>query len=238
MLRIGKNPKDQDEHHPTERQEPTYPTPRNYSSYQETNMETKAPAETPTNASKAMTESETIARDIKEGTLSGFVGGGTMVTGEATFKAMLRVDGHLSGKVSSSSGTLIIGSNGKVDANIEVAVAVIHGTVNGDIIATQRLEMGRAAKVNGNIQTPSLVIEQGGIFEGSCKMLQMNAAAAEKSKKEQPLDTSGMKPVSADGSPKSAEPAKPVDSGKATEPAKPMEPVKSTPVTNVSRVAN
>ena len=236
MLRIGK--KDQDEHHPAERQEPAHPTPRNYSAYQETNMEPKAPAETPQVGSKAMTESETIARDIKEGTLSGFVGGGTMVTGEATFKAMLRVDGHLSGKVSSSSGTLIIGSNGKVDANIEVAVAVIHGTVNGDIIATQRLEMGRAAKVNGNIQTPSLVIEQGGIFEGSCKMLQMNAAAAEKSKKEQPLDASSMKPVSADGSPKSAEPAKPVDSAKATESAKPMEPVKSTPVTNVSRVAN
>lgn len=236
MLRIGK--KDQDEHHPAERQEPTYPTARNYSAYQETNMETKAPAETPPTASKAMTESETIARDIKEGTLSGFVGGGTMVTGEATFKAMLRVDGHLSGKVTSSSGTLIIGSNGKVDANIEVAVAVIHGTVNGDIIATQRLEMGRAAKVNGNIQTPSLVIEQGGIFEGSCKMLQMNAAAAEKSKKDQPLDTSSMKPVSADGSPKPAEPAKPGDPPKATDSAKPMEPVKSTPVTNVSRVAN
>lgn len=198
-------------------------------------METKSPAETPTSSAKAMTESETIARDIKEGTLSGFVGGGTMVTGEATFKAMLRVDGHLSGKVSSSSGTLIIGSNGKVDANIEVAVAVIHGTVNGDIIATQRLEMGRAAKVNGNIQTPSLVIEQGGIFEGSCKMLQMNAQAAEKAKKDQPLDTTSMKAMTADGGSSKSD-AKPVDSAKPVETAKPIEPAKPTPV--VSRVAN
>jgi cytoskeletal protein CcmA (bactofilin family) len=231
MLRIGKNPKDQDEHQqPAERHDPSaYSTPRNYS-YQETNMETKSPAETPTSSAKAMTESETIARDIKEGTLSGFVGGGTMVTGEATFKAMLRVDGHLSGKVTSSSGTLIIGSNGKVDANIEVAVAVIHGTVNGDIIATQRLEMGRAAKVNGNIQTPSLVIEQGGIFEGSCKMLQMNAAVAEKAKKDQPLDTSSMKAVSADGTSSKS------DATKSVETAKPIEPAKPTPV--VSRVAN
>ena len=237
MLRIGKNPKDQDEHQqPAERHDPTaYSTPRNYSSYQDTNMETKSPAETPTSSAKAMTESETIARDIKEGTLSGFVGGGTMVTGEATFKAMLRVDGHLSGKVSSSSGTLIIGSNGKVDANIEVAVAVIHGTVNGDIIATQRLEMGRAAKVNGNIQTPSLVIEQGGIFEGSCKMLQMNAQAAEKAKKDQPLDTTSMKAMTADGGSSKSD-AKPVDSAKPVESAKPIEPAKPTPV--VSRVAN
>jgi cytoskeletal protein CcmA (bactofilin family) len=143
----------------------------------------------------AMTESESLARDIKEGTLSGFVGGGTDVTGEANFKAMMRVDGHFSGRITSSSGTLIVGNNGKVDANIEVAVAVIHGNINGDIIATQRLELGRAAKVNGNIQTPSLIIEQGAIFEGSCKMVQMQTAAAKAQKdngKDEPLDTTKM----------------------------------------------
>ncbi|HEX8145081.1 MAG TPA: polymer-forming cytoskeletal protein [Pyrinomonadaceae bacterium] len=125
---------------------------------------------------RAVTESESLARDIKEGTLSGFVGNGTVLTGEATFKAMLRVDGHLSGRVSSESGTLIVGNNGQVDADIQVAIAVIHGTVNGDIIASQRLELGRAAKVNGNIQTPSLVIEQGAVFEGSCRMAQLKNA--------------------------------------------------------------
>src|SRR4029450_9777537 len=124
-----------------------------------------------------------LARDIKEGTLSGFVGGGTTVTGEANFKAMMRVDGHFSGRVNSSSGTLTGGANGKVEANIEVAVAIIHGTINGDIIATQRLELGRAAKVNGNIQTPSLIIEQGAVFEGSYKMWQ-RPAAADKNKKD------------------------------------------------------
>jgi cytoskeletal protein CcmA (bactofilin family) len=219
MLRIGKNAKDQqDDEHTSDKQDASaYNTPRNnYSS------ETKPAGEQI--SAKAMTESETLARDIKEGTLSGFVGNGTSVTGEATFKAMLRVDGHLSGRVSSGSGTLIVGANGKVDANVEVAVAVIHGTINGDIIATQRLELGRAAKVNGNIQTPSLVIEQGGIFEGSCKMLQMSQAA-DKSKN-QPLDASGMKPITADGS------------TKPTDPSKPAEVAKPSQVTNVSRVAN
>src|SRR5215467_2739975 len=196
MLRIGKNPKEQEENdNSNHRQEvPDYAPAKPYSSYQA--AESKPSVEVSATSSRAMTESETLARDIKEGTLSGFVGGGTVVTGEANFKAMMRVDGHLSGRVSSSSGTLIVGANGKVDANIEVAVAVIHGTINGDIIATQRLELGRAAKVNGNIQTPSLIIEQGAVFEGSCKMLQM-ATAAEKAKngrkEEQPLDTSRMK---------------------------------------------
>jgi len=199
MLRIGKNPKEQEEHDNASTKPETPDYSRNYSSsYQAAEPKAVDTA----SAGRAMTESETLARDIKEGTLSGFVGGGTTVTGEASFKAMMRVDGHLSGRVSSASGTLIVGSNGKVDANIEVAVAVIHGTINGDIIATQRLELGRSAKVNGNIQTPSLVIEQGAVFEGSCKMLQMTAAA-EKSKpnrNSEDLNAPKMQSLSADGS--------------------------------------
>lgn len=213
MLRIGKNQDQEKNDNSNSKPEvPDYTAKTSYQSYQPTtSTESKPAVEATTSGSRAMTESETLARDIKEGTLSGFVGGGTVVTGEANFKAMMRVDGHLSGRVSSSSGTLIVGANGKVDANIEVAVAVIHGTINGDIIATQRLELGRAAKVNGNIQTPSLIIEQGAIFEGSCKMLQMSQAAdkAKSAKKEEPLDTSRMKPIPSDA-------AKPADIPAAT----------------------
>src|SRR4026208_1492062 len=60
----------------------------------------------------AITESDSMARDIKEGRLSGFVGHGTTLTGETEFHAMLRVDGHLIGTVTSEAGTLIIGTNG------------------------------------------------------------------------------------------------------------------------------
>lgn len=119
----------------------------------------------------AISDSESMARDIKEGRLSGFVGNGTVLTGETTFQAMLRVDGHLTGSIASKAGTLIIGSSGQVDANVKVAAAVINGTVNGDIIATERLELGRTARVAGNIQTPRLMIEEGAILEGSCSMI-------------------------------------------------------------------
>ena len=180
MLRMGKNPKEEENESPTTQEGKTYNTPQNYASYQSGDTQTR-PVTDPGGASpgatpKAQTESESLAREIKDGTLSGFVGSGTVMTGEANFKAMLRVDGQLSGRVNSETGTLIVGSHGQVDANIEVAIATIHGTVNGDIIASQRLELGRAAKVNGNIQTPSLMIEQGAIFEGSCKMIQPSAA--------------------------------------------------------------
>lgn len=206
MLRIGKNPKDSGEETSTEKQEATpYNTPKTFSSYQGATTESKPQPEytSPSPAPRgALTESESLAREIKEGNLSGFVGSGTVVTGEANFKALMRVDGHLSGRITSSTGTLIVGANGKVDANIEVAIAMIHGTVNGDIIATQRLELGRAAKLNGNIQTASLVIEPGALFEGTCKMIKMMSASAGKSKSNgrdvQPLDTSSLDPVKAD----------------------------------------
>jgi cytoskeletal protein CcmA (bactofilin family) len=206
MLRIGKNPNENDQPDKQENTvssaQRTYPQPP-----QAVDAQAKAPAEA--GSSRALTESETLARDIKEGTLSGFVGSGTVVTGEASFKAMMRIDGHMSGRVSSTGGTLVIGTNGRVDANIEVAVATVHGTVNGDIIATQRLELGRAAKVCGNVQTPSLMIEQGAVFEGGCKMTQLSAAA-EKGKQafsqdDQVLDTTRMKNVNADRSGKSSD---------------------------------
>ena len=122
---------------------------------------------------RPVTETESLARDIKEGAMSGFVGGGTTVSGELTFKAMLRVDGHLAGRVASQDGTLIVSAGGQLDADIEVAVAQINGTVNGDVVATKRIELGRVAKVYGNIQTPALVVEQGAIFEGTCRMMHL-----------------------------------------------------------------
>jgi cytoskeletal protein CcmA (bactofilin family) len=125
---------------------------------------------------RAISESESMARDIKEGRLSGFVGAGTVLTGETSFQAMLRVDGHLTGRVSSENGTLVIGTTGRVDANILVAAAVVNGTVNGDIVSTERVELGRTARVVGNIQSPRLMIEDGAMFEGSCSMLKSKEA--------------------------------------------------------------
>jgi cytoskeletal protein CcmA (bactofilin family) len=197
MFRPGRNPKDTTQADETADHTPSHASGQSHAgnpSYAGgTSGLTNGPANateayqqglhTPT-ASRAVTESESLARDIKEGTLTGFVGNGTVLTGEASFKGMLRVDGRLSGRVSSEDGTLIISTNGQVDANIEVAVAQIYGTVNGDIIASKRIEMGRVARVTGNIQTPALVIENGAIFEGSCRMVQLKESLEKKERKE------------------------------------------------------
>ncbi|MDT5295620.1 MAG: hypothetical protein QOJ76_2500 [Acidobacteriota bacterium] len=132
---------------------------------------------------RAVTESEALARDLREGVVSGFVGSGTLVSGDAEFKGMLRIDGRFTGRVRSEKGALIVSAGGVVDAQIEVATAKINGTVNGDILATERIEFGRSARVRGDIQTPSLVIEDGAIFEGNCRMRQTQEAELKEPKR-------------------------------------------------------
>ncbi|HMQ04411.1 MAG TPA: polymer-forming cytoskeletal protein [Pyrinomonadaceae bacterium] len=133
------------------------------------------------NTTRPVTDSESMARDIKEGRLSGFVGHGTTLTGETVFQAMLRVDGHLIGSITSEAGTLIVGTNGQVDANVNVSTATINGVVNGDVIASERIQLGRTAKVVGNIQTPRLTIEDGAMLEGGCTMLKARETAEKQS---------------------------------------------------------
>lgn len=139
----------------------------------------------------AISDSESMARDIKEGRLSGFVGAGTVLTGETKFNSMLRVDGHLTGRVTSEDGTLIVGSTGQVDANIEVASAIVNGMINGDIVASEKLELGRTARVVGNINAPRLILSDGAILEGSCSMIKSKETMEQRSIEQETQYTTG-----------------------------------------------
>jgi cytoskeletal protein CcmA (bactofilin family) len=98
--------------------------------------------------------------------------------GEISFRDMLRVNGHIAGRVSSEKGTLIIDAAAQVDADIDVGVAVVAGTVNGDVIARERVELGLGAVINGNISTPLLSIKPGATFHGDCRMLKDEAVSS------------------------------------------------------------
>jgi cytoskeletal protein CcmA (bactofilin family) len=92
--------------------------------------------------------------------------------GIITFRDMLRVIGYIAGKVHSEKGTLIIDESARVDADLEVGVALISGCVRGDIVAHQKVEIGPNAKIYGNIWTKSIEIKNGAICEGLCKMIE------------------------------------------------------------------
>ncbi|MDQ3665686.1 MAG: polymer-forming cytoskeletal protein [Acidobacteriota bacterium] len=98
----------------------------------------------------------------------GFVGDVLKFTGEVRFKSMLRIDGNFSGNVISTDGTLIVSNGAQVtEAIINVAVAKINGTVEGDIKASKELVLGRTASVTGTVSAPALVVEEGALFNGS-----------------------------------------------------------------------
>lgn len=184
MIRMGRSSKPEPASETTQNYQPQ--TSTQSPSYQYTNENAAA-------SSRAVTESESLARDIKEGRLSGYVGNGTILTGETTFQAMLRIDGHLTGRVTSEAGTLIVGTTGQVDANILVASAVINGMVNGDVVAMEKLQLGRTARVVGNIQAPRVILEEGAILEGNCSMLKAKEAFDQRSAEtREPAYTNGL----------------------------------------------
>jgi len=108
---------------------------------------------------------------IKQRPRSGPVDSIPELDGELSFKDMLRVNGHIAGKVTSARGTLIIDGSARVDGDIDVGVAVVSGLVNGDVIAQERVELGPAAIINGNISTRALTMRPGAVFQGDCRML-------------------------------------------------------------------
>ena len=102
----------------------------------------------------------------------GFVGDVVNFTGEVCFKSMLRIDGHFSGNVISTDGTLIVSTGAQVTkAVIKVAVAKINGTVEGDILASKQLVLGRTANVRGHLVAATLVVEEGAQLNGVCRRI-------------------------------------------------------------------
>lgn len=99
------------------------------------------------------------------------------VPGEFRFEGDLRIDGYVTGLVRSRTGTLMVSETGEIDTDLFVPVAIVDGLVRGDIKATERVELGRTARVMGNIETPSLSVQPGAVFEGHCHFVPANQTA-------------------------------------------------------------
>lgn len=102
--------------------------------------------------------------------ISTLLGHGTRVEGALEFTGAVRIDGALSGKIKSDSGTVIVGEKAVIDAQIDVGVAVIKGRVKGQIVARKRVEIFAPARVTGDIEAPSVSIASGVVFNGNCQM--------------------------------------------------------------------
>lgn len=89
--------------------------------------------------------------------------------GTLTFGGTAMLNGKFKGVIQSND-TLIVGEKGVVNANIAAGSVVIHGEVVGNVVATERIELRGSARVFGDIDAPIVVIEEGVLFEGHCRM--------------------------------------------------------------------
>lgn len=103
------------------------------------------------------------------GELNGFLDAGSHMHGELHFEQTFRIEGKLTGQVV-SEGDLVVGEKGEVEGELRVGRALITGTVRGLIRASRRIEIGPGGKVFGDLETPSLVVDDGAHFEGNCRM--------------------------------------------------------------------
>lgn len=101
--------------------------------------------------------------------LNAFLGEGTSFKGTLTFEGTVRIDGRLEGEIFTKD-TLVIGEGAQVSAAIHAGVVVISGTVHGNITAERKTDIHASGRLYGNISTPSLIIEEGVVFEGACTM--------------------------------------------------------------------
>ena len=102
--------------------------------------------------------------------ITALLGRGTRFEGKLYFEGRVRIDGMFKGEIKSDD-TLIIGDGAEVHAEIDVATVIVRGgIVHGNVRATQAIEIHAPGRLVGNIQSPSLYIERGVEFQGSCRM--------------------------------------------------------------------
>lgn len=124
-------------------------------------------------------ERETKAA-TKTDQVNGLLDKGCSFEGKLTFDGTVQINGDFEGEIY-SDGTLVIGNDAKVKAKIIVDTMIAYGKVEGEIEAKSRIEMHVPAVIVATVNTKSLSVEDGVIFEGQCRMEQSGSSKMEAS---------------------------------------------------------
>ncbi|NNK85018.1 MAG: polymer-forming cytoskeletal protein [Desulfobacterales bacterium] len=111
-----------------------------------------------------------MRKDKKIDAVSTFLGNDANFDGTINFKGTIRLDGKVKGKIVSDGGTVIIGDKATIEAEIAVETVIIKGSVNGKIQAKDRIEAYPPARIVGELQAPTIIIDSGVVFNGNCSM--------------------------------------------------------------------
>lgn len=102
--------------------------------------------------------------------MNAMLGPSSVVEGKLSFEGPLRIDGTFSGEIKTPD-RLIIGESAKVSARITCGSVVVSGELNGNVHASESIELRDRARVKADLATPSLVIDKGVVFDGGCHMM-------------------------------------------------------------------
>ena len=101
--------------------------------------------------------------------LQTIIGKGSEFEGKLTFEGQVVIEGKFNGQINTKD-VLIVGPSARVQAEVVAGTVVINGTVEGNIKASQLVDLKQTGRVKGNIETPAISVEKGALFEGACKM--------------------------------------------------------------------
>lgn len=107
--------------------------------------------------------------DVSAQKINSIIGLDTLFEGNLTTKDTTRVDGTIKGNVK-SEGTLIVGPKGTVEGNITATNIIVGGIIEGDLIASGKVEITSTGSIKGDITTKSLIIDENAVFQGTCSM--------------------------------------------------------------------
>lgn len=107
------------------------------------------------------------------------IGQGTSFEGKLTSEAPIRIEGECFGDIDCQS-EVIIGECGVANSNITAREVIVSGKVYGDVATGGRLTITASGQLYGNIAAQTLLIQDGGLFSGSCRMERASADAKSK----------------------------------------------------------
>ena len=94
------------------------------------------------------------------------LGKSVVIKGELSGSEDLYVDGQVEGSITLKGNNLTVGPNGQVKANVEAKGVVVQGKLEGNIHASDRVELRKAASVTGDVTTQRISIEEGAYLKG------------------------------------------------------------------------
>jgi len=98
-----------------------------------------------------------------------YLGKNSFFEGRLTLEGVFHLDGKVQGEIF-HKGILIMSETGIVKGKVEVSALILNGVVEGEVIAKERIEIHSRGRLLGTISTPILVVQDGGVFDGNCKM--------------------------------------------------------------------